>query len=111
MSLGSLETVIDLESLANLASRDGVEGEAPGVTSVHMRAARAIDEVRVMEDFRVYLFPDVLAELLLARVTTRADGAPVSVREIQSLSASDRSRLDAAYAELNDYAIPAGDAL
>jgi hypothetical protein len=83
-----------------------------------LRPARAIDELRSLRDFRVWLHPESFPAVLLSRVVVgfaslqdeRAprpedlDGSRVDVGAIERLDASDRAELERAYRRLNSYA-------
>lgn len=92
--------VVDLESGV---LRDGrVERRAV------LRPARVRDELRALADFRVTLWPQAFAKVLLARVVASIGAIDkVDVALVESLTEGDRARLEAAYIEMNRY--PEGD--
>jgi len=77
-----------------------------------MRAARAIDELRALGDFRVWLRPESFTTVMLTRVvdgfaTAPHDAAIVARRPdvgtIERLDPADRAALERAYRELQGY--------
>lgn len=68
-------------------------------------AASAKDEMRVLQDFRVYLRPESFLHLMLARTITRlGDLERVDVSQVETLSRADLAVLEETYRELNGYA-------
>jgi len=69
-----------------------------------LRPARVRDEVRALEDFRVWMRPESFPAVLLARVVERIGAtAPVDAGLIERLDPRDRAALERAYDEMNDY--------
>ena len=70
-------------------------------TVVAMRAPRVRDELRALEDFRVYLWPERLRDVLLARVITRFGARDsVAVERLAELAEDDIAALERAYLDL-----------
>ncbi len=73
-----------------------------------MRPATALDEMRVLGDFRVHLRPQAFLSVLLARVITRLGSIErVDAGVIDRLCEEDRQGLERLYRTCNGY--PAGD--
>ena len=82
-----------------------------------MRPARAVDELRSLWDFRVWLRPDSFPGVLLSRVVVGfasstdervpcgadLDASRVDVGRIEQLDVRDRDALERAYRQLNRY--------
>jgi hypothetical protein len=69
-----------------------------------MRCARARDEVRALEDFRVFLRPAAFLDVILARTLVRlGDLERVDVGIVERLSQRDRALLEGLYREQNGY--------
>ena len=91
--------------------------EGPRARWAAMRSARAIDELRSLRDFRVWLHPESFPAVLLSRVVVgfaslnddRApcvedlDGSRADVGRIERFDAPDRDTLERAYRQLNSY--------
>lgn len=69
-----------------------------------MRPARVRDEVRALGDFRVFLRPESLTHVLLARVIVGLEnGERADVGFLEGLNAEDVLLLKEAYCEINGY--------
>jgi hypothetical protein len=69
-----------------------------------LRPARVRDEVLALGDFRVFLRPESLPLVLLARVVTRlGKERRVNVGLLERLGEADRRALEEAYREMNGY--------
>jgi hypothetical protein len=84
------------------------QGFAAGSGKLHqevqLRPARVRDELRALEDFRVYLRPEALPFILLSRTITRlGDLGKVGAGRLESLAPADRLFLESCYREMNGY--------
>ncbi len=69
-----------------------------------LRAATAKDELRALQDFRVYLRPESFLTLVLARTIVRlGEHVKVDVALVERLGDGDLEVLAGVYRELNDY--------
>jgi len=71
---------------------------------VTLRPARVRDEIRALEDFRVYLRPESLPHVLLARVITAL--GPLRQLEpglLERLPPEDLTVLEMTYRDMNEY--------
>ena len=101
---------IPMRSRTSPVSTPAVDVSLEDGRVARMRPARVADELRALEDFRVWLRPDRLSSVLLARVVVEiGDVAEVDVGLLESLSSTDRQRLECAYVQLNGYEASASD--
>jgi hypothetical protein len=69
-----------------------------------LRPATARDEMQSLADFRVFLRPESVLAVVLARTVTRlGDLSPIDVGVIDALGAADRAVLERLYRDLNGY--------
>ena len=69
-----------------------------------IKPATARDEMRALQDFRVYLRPESFLTLMLVRTVVRlGDRAGVDVALVESLCDRDLAVLERIYRELNAY--------
>ncbi|MCZ6793904.1 MAG: hypothetical protein O7J95_09870 [Planctomycetota bacterium] len=90
------------------------DGQGTVYRQVRLRPARAIDEIRALEDFRVYLRPERFPHVLLARVITQLGPLTrVDPGLLERLDPHDMRLLEATYRQMNGYVLdarrPSGD--